>query len=54
MGDGKASRNDAAFLEAEIAISAWSRCTNDDLIDQVDLEDSAGFINPAREAEVSL
>jgi len=48
------TRDDAAFLEAEVATSARSRSTNDDVIDQVELEDTACFINPAREAQVGL
>jgi hypothetical protein len=47
-----ASSDDAGFLEAEIGISFWCRGANDDVIDQLELENSAGFINPAREAEI--
>jgi hypothetical protein len=44
----KTSGNDASFLEAEIAISIWCRGANDDVIDQLELQDSAGFKNSPR------
>ena len=37
------SANDAGFFEAEIAISFWCRGANDDVINQLELENSAGF-----------
>ena len=39
------SRNDAGFLEAEIALSFWCRGSNDDGINQLELENSVGFEN---------
>jgi hypothetical protein len=43
----KASRNDASLLETEIASSTWSRSADDNVIEQVDFQDSARFVDPA-------
>ena len=44
----KASRNDAGFLKTEIAAPTRSRCTDDHVVHQMELQDSARFENPAR------
>jgi hypothetical protein len=48
------STNDAGFLKAEIAAAATSRRTDDDVIDQLELEDSAGLENSPGEAQIGL
>jgi hypothetical protein len=50
----RASRNDAPFLEAEIAAAAGSRHPDDDVIDQMNLQDSAGFENSPSKTHVSF
>ena len=47
-----ASSDDAGFLEAEIAISLWCRGANDDVINQLELENSAGFDGSSSEADI--
>lgn len=49
-----ASGNDAGFFEAEIAAASRGRGTNDDVIDQLELEDSTGFKNSAGGAQISF
>jgi hypothetical protein len=49
-----ASSNDAGFLEAEIAISLWCRGANDHVIQQIDLQNSAGFVDPAGRAKIRI
>lgn len=53
-GRNVASGDDAAFLEAEIARASCSRFANDDVIDQLDLQDSASFIDPTSKPHISL
>jgi hypothetical protein len=47
-----ASSDDAGFLKAEIAVSSPGRRTDNDVIDQLKLEDSTGFEDPAGEAQI--
>jgi hypothetical protein len=47
-----ASSDDACFLKAEITISFWCRGANDDVINQLELEDSAGFDNSSGEVDI--
>ena len=49
-----ASSNDAGFLEAEIAISLWCRGANDHVIQQIDLQNSAAFVDPAGEPQIGF
>ena len=49
----KASRNDASLLVAELATPTRSRRADDDVIDQLELEDSTGFKNSAGEPQIS-
>jgi hypothetical protein len=49
-----ASSDDATFLETEIAAAAGSRHPDDDVIDQMELQDSAAFENSSGEAHVRL
>jgi hypothetical protein len=42
-GRSEASRNDASLFETEIAISPRGGSADDDLIQQLELKDSAGF-----------
>jgi len=42
------------FLETEIAISFWSRHPDDDVIDQMELQDSAAFENSPGEAHIRI
>ena len=51
---GEASSDDAAFLEAEIAAATWSRASDDHVVDQVELQDSAGFENPTGEPHIGF
>jgi hypothetical protein len=46
--------NDASLLKAEIATAPASRRTDNDVINQVELEDSAGFVDAAREPEIGV
>ena len=50
----RASGNDASFLKTEIAAPPRSRRTDDDVIHQMEQQDSAGFENAAGEPHVSL
>jgi hypothetical protein len=50
----KASRNDAAFLKTEIVAPARSRHADDDVVDQLELKDSAGFENSPGEAHIGF
>src|ERR1700741_359063 len=50
----KASRNDAAFLKTEIVAPARSRRADDDVVDQLELKDSAGFVNSPGEAHIGF
>ena len=50
----KASCNDAGFFKAEILASARFWGADDDVIDQIDLEDSGGFGNSPGEAHIGL
>jgi hypothetical protein len=49
-----ASANDAGFFETEIAAASRGRGTNDDVINQLELKDPAGFDDSAGEPEISL
>jgi hypothetical protein len=48
----RASGNDARFFEAEIAVLARHVGTDNDVIDQVNLENFAGFENSAGKAQI--
>jgi hypothetical protein len=48
----KASGNDASLLEAEIAASSRSGRTDDDVIHQMELQDSAGLENSPGEPQI--
>jgi hypothetical protein len=50
----KASGNDAALFEAEIVAPARGGRTDDDVIQQVELQDSAGLENPPSEPHIGL
>ena len=50
----KASSDDASFFETEIAAPPRSRGAYDDVIHQLDRQDSAGFENSPGEAQISL
>ena len=46
------SKNDATFLEAEIAAAAGSRASDDDMVDGVKLQNSAAFENSPGKAHI--
>ena len=48
----RASGNDARFFEAEIAVLARRVDTDNHMIDQVNLENFAGFENSAGKAQI--
>ena len=50
----EASRNDASLLKAEVTAAPVCRGTDDDVIDQLELKDSAGFESPAGEPQIGL
>jgi hypothetical protein len=50
----EASSDDAGFLEAEIAISFWCRGADNDVIDQLQLENSARFRDSPGEAKIGF
>ena len=50
----KASGNDASLLETEIAASTRSRSADNDVIQQLELQDSAGFENSPGKAHIGL
>ena len=50
----KASGNDASLFEAEIVAPARGGRTDDDVIHQIELQDSAGLVDAAREAQIGL
>jgi hypothetical protein len=45
-----ASGNDASFFETEVAAATRSRTSDNDMVNEVDLQNAAGFVDPAREA----
>ena len=47
-----ASANDATFLQAKIAVPSRCRGANDDVINQLELENSAGFDGSSGEADI--
>ena len=47
-----ASANDAGFFKTEIAVPARCRQANDDVINQLELENSAGFDGSSGEADI--
>jgi hypothetical protein len=49
-----ASSDDAGFFEAEIAVPAESRHSNDDVIHQMELQNCAGFENSPGKAHIRL
>ena len=51
---GKASSNEAGFVKAEIAAPAGGWRTDDDVIYQPELEDSAGFENSPGESHIGF
>jgi hypothetical protein len=48
----KASSDEAGFLKVEIAAATRCGRTDDDMIDQLKQQDSAGFENPPREPQI--
>ena len=49
-----ASSDDAGFLKAEIAAAAGCGCADDDVIHQLELEDSAGLEDSPGESYIGL
>ena len=49
-----ASSDDATFLKTEINASARSRSADDDVIDQLELNDSDGFENSPGEPQIGF
>jgi hypothetical protein len=52
--DRKASGNNASLFETEVAIPAWSRSADDNVIDQLKLQDSASFENSAGKPHIGF
>jgi len=50
----EASGNDASLFETEIATASRSRCTDDYVIHQMELQNPAGLKNPPGEAHIRL
>ena len=52
MDHSEASSNDTSLSETEVAAAAGSRHTDDDVIHQLELKDSAGFENSPGKAHI--
>jgi hypothetical protein len=48
----RASGNDASLFEAEIAAAPLSRTSDNDVINEVNLQNPAGFVDPASQAKI--
>jgi hypothetical protein len=46
--------DNAGFLEAEISVLAIHRLTDNDMVQQLDLENPGSFANPAGEAQIGF
>ena len=49
-----ASSDDASFFETEIAAATWSGRADDHMIDEIELEDSAGFEHSAGQPQIGF